>query len=49
LHGLFFQKKKRIFLNLENEIGAHIDERREEIKVELEGIEYALQRYHESD
>ena len=27
-----YQKKKRIFLNLENEIGAHIDERREEIK-----------------
>ena len=44
-----YQKKKRIFLNLENEIGAHIDERREEIKEELEGIEYALQRYHESD
>ena len=42
-------KKNIIIQNLQKECGEHIDIRRNEIKEELEGIEYALQRYYESD
>lgn len=49
----FLQKerstKKAILQNLQKENGLHIEVRRKEIEEELEGIEYALQRYYESD
>ena len=41
--------KKLILSNLEQSFGEHIETRRKEIQEELEGIEYALQRYYESD
>lgn len=41
------QTKKMILQNLQKEDGLHIEVRRKEIKEELEGIEYALQRYYE--
>ena len=41
--------KKNILQNLQKESGAHIEVRRKEIEEELEGIEYALQRYYEGD
>ena len=40
-------KKRHILQNLQKEDGLHIEVRRREIEVELEGIEYALQRYYE--
>ena len=43
------QTKKMILQNLQEEDGLHIEVRRNELKEELEGIEYALQRYYESD
>ena len=39
-------KKKMILQNLQKESGEHIENRRREIEEELEGIEYALQRYY---
>ncbi len=55
-HGvlkIFLEKEKKvkqlILENLQKESGAHIDIRREEIQKELEGIEYALQRYYEGN
>ena len=41
--------KKLILSNLEQSFGEHIETRRKEIQEELEGIEYALQRYYEGD
>ena len=41
--------KKMILQNLQKEGGLHIEVRRKEIEEELEGIEYALQRYYEGD
>lgn len=41
--------KKKILRNLQKEGGEHIEIRRKEIEKELEGIEYALQRYYEGD
>lgn len=41
--------KKMILQNLQKESGLHIEVRRKEIEEELEGIEYALQRYYEGD
>lgn len=41
--------KKNILLNLQKENGLHIEVRKKEIEEELEGIEYALQRYYEGD
>ena len=41
--------KELILSNLEQSFGEHIETRRKEIQEELEGIEYALQRYYESD
>jgi len=41
--------KKNILYNLQKECGEHIEVRRKEIEKELEEIEYALQRYYESD
>lgn len=41
--------KKMILQNLQKEGGEHIEVRRKEIEEELEGIEYALQRYYEGD
>lgn len=41
--------KKLILQNLQKEDGPHIEVRRKEIEEELEGIEYALQRYYESN
>jgi len=50
---LFLEKEKStkelIMQNLQKERGEHIQIRRKEIEKELEGIEYALQRYYESD
>lgn len=43
------QTKKMILQHLQKEDGLHIEVRRNELKEELEGIEYALQRYYESD
>lgn len=43
------QTKKMILQNLQKEGGLHIEVRRKEIEEELEGIEYALQRYYEGD
>lgn len=43
------QTKRIILQNLQKENGLHIEVRRNEIEDELEGIEYALQRYYESD
>lgn len=43
------QTKKMILQNIQKEDGLHIEVRRKEIKEELEEIEYALQRYYESD
>ena len=43
------QTKKMILQNLQKEDGLHIEVRRKEIEEELEGIEYALQRYYEGD
>ena len=49
----FLQKEKAvkelILSNLEQSFGEHIETRRKEIQEELEGIEYALQRYYEGD
>ena len=49
----FLIKEKRtknmILQNLQKEDGLHIEVRRKEIEEELEGIEYALQRYYEGD
>lgn len=49
----FLEKEKRtknmILQNLQKEDGLHIEVRRKEIEEELEGIEYALQRYYEGD
>ena len=42
-------KKRHIMQNLQKEDGLHIEVRRREIEVELEGIEYALQRYYEGN
>ncbi|MBP3461964.1 MAG: SAM-dependent methyltransferase [Tyzzerella sp.] len=42
-------KKINILKNLQKEGGEHIEVRRKEIEEELEGIEYALQRYYEGD
>ena len=41
--------KRSILKNLQNEVGSHIEIRKQEIQEELEGITYALQRYYESD
>ena len=41
--------KKTILQNLQKESGFHIEVRKNEIKEELEEIEYALQRYYEGD
>jgi len=41
--------KESILQNLQKEIGEHIEVRKKEIQEELEGIEYALQRYYEGD
>ena len=41
--------KKNILQNLQKEDGEHIEVRKKEIEEELEGIEYALQRYYEGD
>ena len=41
--------KIMILHNLQKESGEHIENRRKEIEEELEGIEYALQRYYEGD
>ena len=41
--------KHNILDNLEKENGSHIEIRKEEVKKELEGIKYALQRYYEGD
>ena len=41
--------KELILSNLEQSFGEHIETRRKEIQEELEGIEYALQRYYEGD
>lgn len=41
--------KKMILQNLQKESGLHIEVRKKEIEEELEGIEYALQRYYEDD
>lgn len=41
--------KKNILQNLQKECGFHIEVRKNEIKDELEEIEYALQRYYEGD
>lgn len=41
--------KKLILSNLEQSFGEHIETRRKEIQEELEGIEYALQRYYEGN
>ena len=38
--------KELILSNLEQSFGEHIETRRKEIQEELEGIEYALQRYY---
>ena len=43
------QTKKKILENLQKEDGLHIEVRKKEIEEELEGIEYALQRYYEGD
>jgi tRNA (adenine22-N1)-methyltransferase len=43
------QTKHLILQNLQKEGGLHIEVRRKEIEEELEGIEYALQRYYEGD
>ena len=43
------QTKNMILQNLQKEDGLHIEVRKNELKEELEGIEYALQRYYESD
>ncbi len=43
------QTKKMILQNLQKEDGLHIEVRKKEIEEELEGIEYALQRYYEGD
>ena len=49
----FLQKEKAvkelILSNLEQSFGEHIETRRKEIQEELEGIEYALQRYYEDN
>ena len=49
----FLQKEKAvkelILSNLEQSFGEHIEARRKEIQEELEGIEYALQRYYEGN
>lgn len=49
----FLQKEKAvkelILSNLEQSFGEHIETRRKEIQEELEGIEYALQRYYEGN
>ena len=42
-------KKTTILSNLEKNFGEHIEIRKEEIKDELEAIEYALQRYYKGD
>lgn len=44
-----FHKKRKILDMLEQQQGSHIEERKIEIKKELEGIEYALQRYYEDN
>ena len=41
--------KELILSNLEQSFGEHIETRRKEIQEELEGIEYALQRYYEGN
>lgn len=41
--------KGLILSNLEQSFGEHIETRRKEIQKELEGIEYALQRYYEGN
>lgn len=41
--------KHNILETLERENGLHIEVRKREIKKELEGIQYALQRYYESN
>ena len=41
--------KKLILSNLEQSFGEHIETRRKEIQEELEGIEYALQKYYEGN
>ena len=41
--------KELILSNLEQSFGEHIETRKKEIQEELEGIEYALQRYYEGD
>lgn len=41
--------KELILSNLNQSFGEHIETRRKEIQKELEGIEYALQRYYEGD
>ena len=41
--------KELILSNLEQSFGEHIEARRKEIQEELEGIEYALQRYYEGN
>ena len=41
--------KELILSNLDQSFGEHIETRRKEIQEELEGIEYALQRYYEVD
>lgn len=49
----FLQKEKAvkelILSNLKQSFGEHIETRRKEIQEELEGIEYALQRYYEDN
>lgn len=49
----FLQKEKAvkelILSNLEQSFGEHTEARRKEIQEELEGIEYALQRYYEGN
>ena len=41
--------KELILSNLEQSFGEHIETRKKEIQEELEGIEYALQRYYEGN
>lgn len=43
------QTKNMILQHLQKEDGLHIEVRKKEIEEELEGIEYALQRYYEGD
>ena len=44
-----FQVKQNILRNLNKESGLHIEIRKKEIQEELEEIQYALQRYYETD